>query len=158
MRHDLQPNLPKPQTLVCALENRSFSLEYSTYRVIHRAEFCECLVPYYLALTMLSYENNAATMDGLFNMYDVFNKILFDHLKANHQIIPGSDMEKALMFLTSDMPSYNLPDLNVKIPDKLLSRRILDEDTGLIYGKLQHTLTYMLQNHDTQFYKKEDKF
>ena len=47
------------------------------------------------------------------------------------------------------IPSYDLLGLNVKIADKPLTRRILDKDTGLIYGEHEHTLTNMVKNVDS---------
>ena len=55
-------------------------------------------------------------------------------MKTYHQISPDMDIGKVLMFLTSEIPSYNLSGLNIKIPDKPLNRRILDEDTRPLYG------------------------
>ena len=37
------------------------------------------------------------------------------------------------MLLTLDIPSYDLQDLNIKIADKPLTRRILDKGTGPIW-------------------------
>ena len=49
----------------------------------------------------------------------------FDYLKAYHQISEEPEMEKTLMLLISDIPSYYLLGLNFKIPEKALS----SEDT-----------------------------
>ena len=62
------------------------------------------------------------------------------------------------MFVTSDIPSYSLPVLNVKIPEKPISRRILQKESGSIYCELKEALTYILKNHATGFYRNEDKF
>ena len=35
-------NLQKPWTLVCKDVNRTFELEYSTYRILNRSKLCEC--------------------------------------------------------------------------------------------------------------------
>ena len=35
-------NLQKPWTIVCKDVNRTFDLEYSTYRILNRSELCEC--------------------------------------------------------------------------------------------------------------------
>ena len=94
--------LPKPWSPVCNPENRPFPLEYSTYWVINGAEFCEqssSAGPYCLAQTHFSCQNNAAVMDGLFNTLHVFNKILFDYLKACDQISPKLEIEQALMLI-----------------------------------------------------------
>ena len=47
------------------------------------------------------------------------------------------------MLLTSDIPNYSLPGVNVKIPDKPLSIGILEEDIGLIYGELKQTCKHV---------------
>ena len=103
-------------------------------------------------------QSNAAALDSLFIMYCVINKILFDYLKAHHQISPKPEMEQALMLLTSDVPSYNSPCLNVKVPDKPFRRWILDKDTSPMYSEHKQTLTYMSQNDDTEFYRNEEEF
>ena len=111
---------------------------------INRIEFCECSFPagsYCVAYTILFCQDNAATIDGLFIMYFVFNKFLFDCLKAYHQISSIPDMEQGLRLLTCDVPSYDLPGLNVKIPEKPLSRKVLMKDISPINSKLKQTLT-----------------
>ena len=45
-----------------------------------------------------------------------------------------------------------------QIPEKLLSRRILDKEAGLIYNDFKQTLTYMLDNQDTDFYRYKCEF
>ena len=35
-------NLQKPWTIVCKDVNRTFELEYSTYRILNRSKLCEC--------------------------------------------------------------------------------------------------------------------
>ena len=55
------------------------------------------------------------------------------------------------MLLTSDNPSYNLPGLNIKIPEKPLNRQKLDKDSRLFYGVLKQTLTHMLDIQDIKF-------
>ena len=71
---------------------------------------------------MLSYKNEVGVTDGLFSAYYVINKTLFAHLKTYHQISSHLEMEQVVSLFTSDIPSYNLTGLNVKIPDRPLSR------------------------------------
>ena len=80
------------------------------------------------------------------SMYYVFNKILFDYVKVYNQILLKSEMEQALMLLTSDIPSYFLPGLNMKIPEKPLRK------------ELKQILKYILQNDDTMFHRNEVEF
>ena len=60
------------------------------------------------------WQNNAAAMDGLFSTYYVFHKTLLDYLKVYHQISAKTEMEQALMSLTSGIIPYDLPGLNFK--------------------------------------------
>ena len=65
-----------------------------------------------------------------------------------------SRMQQTLMLLTSDVPFYDLPCLNVKILDKPLRRWILDKDSGPIYGNVKQNLIDIAKNQNTEFYKK----
>ena len=106
-------------------ENRPFLLKYSKYRTINRTEFCECSFLarlYYLEQKMLSCWTNVAVTDSLCITYYVLNKIHFYCLKADHQILPESEMEKALIELTLGIPSYDLLGINTAIPEKPLSQ------------------------------------
>ena len=62
-----------------------------------------------------------------------------------------------MMILTSDIPSHDLPCLNVKFPDRPLGRCILDKDSGSNYGELEQTLINILDSHRTEFNRKEEK-
>ena len=62
------------------------------------------------------------------------------------------------MLLTSCIPSYDLPGLNVKISEKTLRRRILNKKKSPIYNDLEQMLTYMLQNDNIRFYRNEEVF
>ena len=79
--------------------------------VINRTEFCEWFT---LGRTILPGTNyaflwdNVTATDGLSITYYVFNIILFDYLKPYQDILPDPDMEKALMYLTSDILHYGL--------------------------------------------------
>ena len=100
---------------------------------------------------MVSCKNNAATTDSLFSTYYVLNKIIFDYLKVYHQISLKPKVEQMLILLTSDIPLYNLPHLDVKIPNRPLNRPKLDKDFGLIYFEPGETLTYMLEIQEAKF-------
>ena len=98
---------------------------------------------------MLLYQIISAATYNLFSSYYVLNKILFDYLKAYHQITSGPEMEQTLVLLTSNAPSYDLPCLNIEIPEKQLGRRILGKEASPICDELEQTLTYMLKSQDT---------
>ena len=56
-----------------------------------------------------------------------------------------------LTFLALDIPSYDLPGLSVKIPHKGHQSNIVGKDSGPMYGDLEQTLIYMLENQVTNF-------
>ena len=78
-------------------------------------------------------------------------------MKAHHQISPAPKMDQVQMLLTSAILTYDLPCLNIKAPEKILNRRILDKESGPIYGSLTNIDAHV-KNHDTEFYRKEKKF
>ena len=92
------------------------------------------------------------------SVYIMCSTKLFYLFEPYHPILPDPDIEQGLMLLASNIPSYYLPDLNVKMPDMPLSRRILKEVKDLIYCELKHTLAYMLQHDDTDFYRNKEEF
>ena len=67
-------------------------------------------------------------------------------------------MEQTLTLLTFSIPSFDLPGPNVKIPEKLLRRRILDKNMGPIYSELKYTLACSLPHHDIMLTRNKDKF
>ena len=56
------------------------------------------------------------------------------------------EMEKALILLTVNIPSY----------EKLPRKRILELESSPIFGKLEQTLTCMLNGQDTEVYRNEE--
>ena len=93
---------------------------------------------------------NAATTFGSFSTYYVFNKILFDYLKAYHQISPKPEMEQAQVLLNSDSSTCGLQGLTLKMPEKPQSRRILDKESGPIFGDPAQTLTHLFKICNTE--------
>ena len=63
-----------------------------------------------------------------------------------------------LFLLTSDIQSYDLLGLNVKTPDRPLSKCIPDKDSGPTYGEFKWILTYMLEDQGTELCRNEEEF
>ena len=94
---------------------------------------------------MLTCQGNAVAIDSLWNTSYVSYNILQWLFNSIPSDVTEPEVEPALMLLTPDILSYNLPGLNIKNQDKPWSRRILDKDTSQICDELEQTLTYMLQ-------------
>ena len=58
-----------------------------------------------------------------------------------------------LVILSSDFSLYHLPGLNVKIPNRPLSRCMIDKDSVTNYGELEEILIYMLENQETGLFR-----
>ena len=58
--------------------------------------------------------------------------------------MPQPGEEQMFTLVTSDMTSYDLPGLNVKIIDKQLSSHMLDINSQPVYGELEQILRCML--------------
>ena len=100
---------------------------------------------------MVSCKNNAAATDNLFSTYYVLTNILFDYLKAYHEISLEPEVEQMLMLLKFVIPLNDLPSLNVKT---LTSNHILDKESGPIYDEHELTLKHEGKTRDRVLQKK----
>ena len=74
-------NLQKPWTIACKDVSRMFEIEYSTYCILNKSEFCECLLPagnYLLSQTDTNCGDMPEARDGYFTTYYAFSKIIPD--------------------------------------------------------------------------------
>ena len=79
-------NLPRPWILLCGQEKQPTEIDFATYKVVDRKEFCEC------SLTARSFQLDETLVkctpeinseaDGCFKSYFAINKIIFDYLQA----------------------------------------------------------------------------
>ena len=79
-------NLPRPLILLCGQEKQPTEIEFTTYKVVDRKEFCECSLTAGLfqldeTLVKCTPEINSE-VDGHFKSYFAINKIIFDYLQA----------------------------------------------------------------------------
>ena len=80
--------------------------------------------------------------------------------KEHHQMSSKPEIKQVLMLFIqiSYWTLDDLPSLNIKIPEKPLSIRIWDKETSQINVELKQKVTYVLKNHNTEFYRKEEEF
>ena len=82
-------NLQKTWTIVCKDVNRTFDLEYSTYPILNRSEYCECFLMagnYLLSQAASNCGSMPEVKDGFFTTYYVFNRIVLDVLMEKFDI------------------------------------------------------------------------
>ena len=136
-----------------------FNLEYSTYRVLNRSELCECSLTagnYRLSQTASNGGDMPEAKDGFFTTYYAFNKIVLDMLTEKFNIQIDDDTVIQLALLHSDIPGYNLPDLDfVSPPEEVQENHILKEEDSLIYTHLEKVLIHMI---DAQIFKSQNDY
>ena len=107
-------NLQKPWTIACNYVSRVFEIEYSTYRILNRLEFCECSLTagnYLLSQTDTNCGDMPKARDGYFTTYYAFNKIILDIITVNFNIQVDDRTITQSTLLHDDIPGYNLPTL-----------------------------------------------
>ena len=118
-------NLPRLWILLCGQEKQPTEIDFTTYKVVDRKEFCEC------SLTARSFQLDETLVkctpeinseaDGLFKSYFAINKIIFDYLQAEKDVQLDSTVVQALSRLLDVKPEYDWTPLNWYVnPDLLL--------------------------------------
>ena len=82
-------NLERPWTIACKDISRVFEIEYSTYHILNRSEFCECSLTagnYLLGQTDTNCGDMPEARDDYFTTYYTFNKIILDVITAKFNI------------------------------------------------------------------------
>ena len=149
-------NLPQPWVLICGQEHRPFPIQYSTYRIINRTELCECSLSagsYYLGPSLTNcHEMPEGTLDGIFDSYFVFNKIIFDILKDSFDILPSLNVQKKLSTLLEYVPQYEFDPLSwFQYSDT--RNTILDQENSEITTELLGVLQHVVQDTPHQIYR-----
>ena len=93
-------NLPRPWILLCGQEKQPTEIEFATYKVVDRKEFCKCSLTagwFQLDETLVKCtpEINSEA-DGHFKSYFAINKIIFDYLQAEKDVQLDSTVVQAL--------------------------------------------------------------
>ena len=150
-------NLQKPWTIVCKDVNRTFDLEYSTYRILNRLELCECSLAagnYLLSQTTSNCGDMPEAKDGFFTTYYAFNRIVLDMFMEKLDIQVDDDTITQLMLLHSDIPGYDLPAINFVSPlEEAQESHILEEQDATIDTHLEKMLVHMTDEQDAQIFK-----
>ena len=150
-------NLQKPWTIVCKDVDRTFELEYATYRILNRSELCECSLTagnYLLSRTASNCGGMPEVKDGFFTTYYAFNWIALDVLMEKFDIQVDEDTITQLMLLHSDIPGYDLPAINFVSPsEEAQESNILEEQDTVIFTYLEKVLIHMIDKEDAQILK-----
>ena len=155
-------NLQKPWTIACKDISRVFEIEYSTYRILHRLELCECSPTagnYLLSQTDTNCGDMPEAREGYFTTYYTFNKIILDVItvKFNIQVDERTITQSTL--LHDNIPGYNLPTLEFVLPPENDNEDlILKEENPEIYAHLENVLLHMIDMQDVAIFKPQKDY
>ena len=145
-------NLQKPWTIVCKDVNRTFDLEYSTYRTLNRSELCQCSLMagnYQLSQAASNCGGMPEAKDGFFTTYYAFNRIVLDVLMEKFDV----QVDEV------DITSYDLPAINFVSPsEEAQESHILKEQDIMIYTHLEKVLIHMIDEQDAQIVKSHNDY
>ena len=149
--------LQKSWAIACKDVSRVFEIEYSTYHIPNRSEFCECSLTagnYLLSQTDTNCGDMPEARDGYFTTYYVFNKIILDIITVKFDIQVDNRTITKSTLLHDDIPGYNLLTLEFMLPpvndDEDL---ILEEENPEIYAHLENILVHMIDAQDVTIFK-----
>ena len=155
-------NLQKPWTIVCKDVDRTFKLEYSTYRILNRSELCECSLTagnYSLRQVASNCGGIPETKDGFFTTYYAFNWIVLDVLMEKFDIQVDEDTLTQSTLLHSDIPGYDLPAINFVSPsEEAQESHILKEQDAKIFTHLEKVLIHVIDEQDAQIFKSDHDY
>ena len=150
-------NLQKPWTFVCKAINRTFDLEYSTYRIINRSELCECSLMagnHLLSQAASNCGGMPEAKDDFFTTYYAFNRIVLNVLMEKFDIQVDEDTITQSMLLHNDITGYDLPAINFMSPsEEAQESHILEEQDAMKYTHLEKVLVHMIDKQDAQILK-----
>ena len=155
-------NLQKPWTIFCKDVDRTFDLEYSTYRILNRSQLCECSLMagnYLLSQATSNCGGTPEVKDGFFTTCYAFNWIVLDVLMKKFDILVDEDTVTLFTLLHSDIPGYDLPAINLVSPsEEAQESHILKEQDTMTYTHLEKVLINMIDEQDAQIFKSRNDY
>ena len=154
-------NLPRPWILLCGQEKQPTEIDFATYKVVDRKEFCEC------SLTARSFQLDETLVkctpeinseaDGRFKSYFAINKIIFDYLQAEKDVQLDSTVVQALSRLLDVKPEYDWTPLNWYVnPD--LPDNIINKQPSSVIADLMGVMEHIITEGEEEAYQSEIQY
>ena len=154
-------NLPRPWILLCGQEKQPTEIEFATYKVVDRKEFCEC------SLTAGSFQLDETLVkctpeinseaDGHFTSYFTINKIIFDYLQAEKDVQLDSTVVQALSRLLDVKPEYDWMPLNWYVnPD--LPDNVINQQPSSVIADLMGVMEHIITEGEEEAYQSEIQY
>ena len=152
-------NLPRPWILLCGQDKEPTEIEFATYKVVDRKEFCECSLTVGLfqldeTLVKCTPEINSEA-DGHFKSYFAINKIIFDYLQAEKDVQLDSTVVQALSRLLDVKPEYDWTPLNWYVnPD--LTDNVINQQPSSVIADLMGVMEHIITEGEEEAYQKRN--
>ena len=154
-------NLPRPWILLCGQEKQPTEIEFATYKVVDRKEFCEC------SLTAGSFQLDETLVkctpeidseaDGHFKSYFAINKIIFDYLQAEKDVQLDSTVVQALSRLLDVKPEYDWMPLNwYANPD--LPDNVINQQPSSVIADLMRVMEHIITEGEEEAYQSKIQY
>ena len=154
-------NSPRPWILLCGQEKQPTEIEFATYKVVDRKEFCEC------SLTAGSFQLDETLVkctpeinseaDGHFKSYFAINKIIFDYLQAEKDVQLDSTVVQALSRLLDVKPEYDWMPLNWYVnPD--LPDTVINKQPSSVIADLMGVMDHIITEGEEEAYQSEIQY
>ena len=154
-------NLPRPWILLCGQEKQPTEIDFTTYKVVDRKEFCEC------SLTAGSFQLDETLVkctpeinseaNGHFKSYFAINKIIFDYLQAEKDVQLDSTVVQALSRLLDVKPEYDWTPLNWYVnPD--LPDNVINKQPSSVIADLMGVMEHIITEGEEEAYQSEIQY
>ena len=154
-------NLPRPWILVCGKHKRPREIKIATYKILNRTEFCECSLTagtFLLDETLVQCTPEIREeADGIFQMSYAINKIIFDYLQVNNDVMLEGDVLQALSELLSQKPQYERS-LGKWHEGTLLPKNVLNQESEGVIADLQVVMDYIVSDTEKEAFQDENAF
>ena len=119
-------NLPRPWILVCGRHKRPRKIQITTYKILNRTELCEYSLTagtFLLDETLVQCTPEICSQaNGVFIMSYAINKIIFDYLQVNYDVMLEGDVLQALSELLLQKPQYDWHE-GTLLPDNVINKK-----------------------------------
>ena len=151
-------NLPRPWILVCGKHKRPREIKIATYKILNRTELCECS----LTAGTFSLDETLAQCtpeirkqaDGIFQMSYAINKIIFDYLQVDKDVMLEGDVLQALSELLSQKPQYDWSQIKW-YEGPPLPENVINKVKEGITVELEAVMDYIVENTEKEAFQDE---
>ena len=154
-------NLPRPWILICGKHKRPCEIQIGTYKILNRMELCECSLTagtFSLDETLVQCTLEICSQaDGVFKMSYAINKIIFDYLQVNNDVMLEGDVLKALSELLLQKSQYDWSSVKwhegTLLPDNVINKKF----QGVI-TELAAVMDYIVSDTEKEAFQDENTF